>query len=63
MWYFAEKQKKIPKELLPATYKKEFSSMFAFIRDETIVSYALKNKVAYILLSTEHKDDKAGGEN
>lgn len=53
----------IPKELLPAVYKKEFSSMFAFMKDKTMVSYVPKKKAAVILLSTEHKDDKTEGEN
>lgn len=47
----------IPQELLPATDKKEFSSMFAFMKIQSMVFYILK-KTAVILLSTEHKGDK-----
>lgn len=52
----------IPKELLPARYKKDFSSMFAFMENKTLVSYVPKKNSAVILLSTEHNDDKISGE-
>lgn len=48
----------IPKELLPAKYKKDLSSMFAFTKNKTLVSYVPKKNSAVILLSTEHTDDK-----
>nr|XP_023018525.1 piggyBac transposable element-derived protein 1-like [Leptinotarsa decemlineata] len=34
----------IPKELLPARYKKYFSSMFVFMENKTLVSYRTKKK-------------------
>lgn len=52
----------IPKELLPARYKKDFSSMFAFMENKTLVSYVPKKNAAVVLLSTEHNDDKISGE-
>ncbi|KAB0790110.1 hypothetical protein PPYR_15577 [Photinus pyralis] len=51
----------IPSELLPARYKKDFSSMFAFMKDKTLVSYVPKRNSAVVLLSTEHRDDKISG--
>lgn len=52
----------IPKELLPAPYKKEFSSMFGFMKNKTMVSYVPKKNNAVLLLSTEHSDDKTAKE-
>lgn len=52
----------IPKELLPARYKKDFSSMFAFMKNKTLVSYVPKKNSAVILLSTEHNNDDVSGE-
>lgn len=48
----------IPKELFPSSSKKEYSSMFAFTKHCTLVSYVPKKNNAVILLSTEHDDDK-----
>lgn len=52
----------IPKELLPTSSRKEHSSMFAFGKHCTLVSYAPKKGKAVILLSTEHEDDKVSNE-
>lgn len=52
----------IPQELLPKSYKREFSSMFAFRELHTMVSYVPSKSKAVILLSTEHNDDKVSEE-
>lgn len=44
------------------SWKKEYSSMFAFKKKCTLVSYVPKKSRAVILLSTEHSDDKVSDE-
>lgn len=53
----------IPKELLPSRSKPIRSSMFAFRNNRTLVSYVPKKNRSVILLSSQHTDDKVGGEN
>lgn len=52
----------IPQELLPKSYKPEFSTMFAFKEAHTLVSYVPSKSKAVLLLSTEHHDDAVSGE-
>lgn len=52
----------IPNELQPKLFKPIFSSMFAFTKDHTIVSYTPSKGKAVILLSTEHHDDLVADE-
>lgn len=52
----------IPNELLPRPYKPIKSSMFAYRDNRTLVSYVPKKNRAVILLSSQHTDDKVGGE-
>lgn len=55
-------KKYIPTDLLPKPYKPVFSSMFAFRKKRTLVSYVPKKNRAVIMLSSEHTDDKVSGE-
>ncbi|XP_050313063.1 uncharacterized protein LOC126748103 [Anthonomus grandis grandis] len=52
----------IPNELQPKLFRPEFSSMFAFTKEHTIVSYTPRKGKAVILLSTEHHDDTVADE-
>ncbi|XP_031332326.1 piggyBac transposable element-derived protein 4-like [Photinus pyralis] len=52
----------IPRELLPSPMKPVLSSMFAFKKNRTLVSYVPQKRRAVLLLSSEHEDDKVNGE-
>lgn len=52
----------IPKELLPNKNRPAVSSIFAFTKDHTLVSYSSEKNNAVILLSTEHNSDQISGE-
>lgn len=52
----------IPNELLPKLFRTIHSSIFAFTKDHTMVSYTPKKGKAVILLSTEHHDDLVADE-
>ncbi|XP_050300607.1 piggyBac transposable element-derived protein 1-like [Anthonomus grandis grandis] len=52
----------IPNELQPKLFRTESSSMFAFTKEHTIVSYTPSKGKAVILLSTQHHDDTVADE-
>lgn len=51
----------VPKDLLPARHMKDFSSIFAFMENETFVFLVPKKNAVVIFLSTEHNDVKISG--
>lgn len=51
-------KREIPIELLPYKARPVKSSIFAFQKDVTLVSYSAKKNKAVVLLSTMHDDDK-----
>lgn len=52
----------IPHELLPSKERPPYSSIFAFSKMHTLVSYAPAKNKAVVLLSTEHHDNSISGE-
>lgn len=52
----------IPKELLPKKSRPSPSSIFAFTKDHTLVSYSAEKNKAVIVLSTEHSMDQISNE-